>query len=52
MDPGGDGPKRIVIEEMRENHSLQERVQMLGTVPHHKVRDVSHCAYLMAGAYT
>ncbi|ELT92127.1 hypothetical protein CAPTEDRAFT_228243 [Capitella teleta] len=37
---GGDGPKRIVIEEMRESHSLQDRVKLLGTVPHHQVRDV------------
>ncbi|PSS01620.1 Phosphatidylinositol N-acetylglucosaminyltransferase subunit A like [Actinidia chinensis var. chinensis] len=37
---GGDGPKRVRIEEMREKHSLQERVEMLGAVPHAKVRSV------------
>ena len=37
---GGDGPKRIVIEEVREQHQLQERVFMLGTVDHCNVRDV------------
>nr|CAG4651779.1 EOG090X0515 [Triops cancriformis] len=30
---GGDGPKRIVLEEMRENHNLTDRVQLLGSVP-------------------
>ena len=37
---GGDGPKRLVIEEVREQYQLQDRVQMLGTVEHDKVRDV------------
>ncbi|XLR45928.1 hypothetical protein S83_030588, partial [Arachis hypogaea] len=31
---GGDGPKRVWLEEMREKHSLQDRVEMLGVVPH------------------
>nr|CAG4643914.1 EOG090X0515 [Lepidurus arcticus] len=30
---GGDGPKRIVLEEMRENCNLTDRVQLLGSVP-------------------
>uniref|UniRef100_M1AVX3 phosphatidylinositol N-acetylglucosaminyltransferase n=1 Tax=Solanum tuberosum TaxID=4113 RepID=M1AVX3_SOLTU len=34
---GGDGPKRVRLEEMREKHSLQDRVDMLGAVPHAKV---------------
>ncbi|KAK4404662.1 Phosphatidylinositol N-acetylglucosaminyltransferase subunit A [Sesamum angolense] len=34
---GGDGPKRVRLEEMREKHSLQDRVDMLGAVPHSKV---------------
>eukprot|EP00252_Welwitschia_mirabilis_P001241 TRINITY_DN11137_c0_g2_i1.p1 TRINITY_DN11137_c0_g2~~TRINITY_DN11137_c0_g2_i1.p1 ORF type:complete len:207 (-),score=36.33 TRINITY_DN11137_c0_g2_i1:372-992(-) len=37
---GGDGPKRVRIEEMREKHSLQERVEMLGAVPHARVQSV------------
>lgn len=37
---GGDGPKRVRLEEMREKHSLQDRVDMLGAVPHNKVRSV------------
>uniref|UniRef100_A0A0M3IFA4 PIGA domain-containing protein n=1 Tax=Ascaris lumbricoides TaxID=6252 RepID=A0A0M3IFA4_ASCLU len=31
---GGEGPKRVDVEEMRERHGLQERVIMLGTLPH------------------
>ncbi|XP_022849668.1 phosphatidylinositol N-acetylglucosaminyltransferase subunit A [Olea europaea var. sylvestris] len=37
---GGDGPKRVRLEEMREKHSLQDRVDMLGAVPHAKVQSV------------
>eukprot|EP00257_Ricinus_communis_P021512 XP_015581023.1 phosphatidylinositol N-acetylglucosaminyltransferase subunit A isoform X2 [Ricinus communis] len=37
---GGDGPKRVRLEEMREKHSLQDRVEMLGAVPHSCVRCV------------
>ena len=37
---GGDGPKRIVVEEVREQYQLQDRVRMLGTVNHSDVHDV------------
>lgn len=37
---GGDGPKRIGLEEMREKHQLHDRVELLGSIPHSKVRDV------------
>ncbi|CAL0313931.1 unnamed protein product [Lupinus luteus] len=37
---GGDGPKRVRLEEMREKHSLQDRVDLLGAVPHARVRSV------------
>uniref|UniRef100_A0A1D1YN71 phosphatidylinositol N-acetylglucosaminyltransferase n=1 Tax=Anthurium amnicola TaxID=1678845 RepID=A0A1D1YN71_9ARAE len=37
---GGDGPKRVRLEEMREKHSLQDRVSMLGAVPHAQVQSV------------
>lgn len=37
---GGDGPKRVRLEEMREKNSLQDRVEMLGAVPHARVRSV------------
>ena len=38
---GGDGPKRVLLEEVREKHCLQERVTMLGGLHHSQVRDVS-----------
>ena len=38
---GGEGPKKLLLEEMRERHSLHHRVELLGAVPHHQVRDVS-----------
>ncbi len=37
---GGDGPKRVILEEVRERYQLQGRVQMLGTVEHSQVRNV------------
>lgn len=37
---GGDGPKRIDLEEMREKHKLHERVIMLGMLPHNQVKEV------------
>ncbi|XP_038073159.1 phosphatidylinositol N-acetylglucosaminyltransferase subunit A-like [Patiria miniata] len=37
---GGDGPKRIDIEEVRENYQLQDRVRMLGALPHGNVKEV------------
>jgi len=37
---GGDGPKRLLLEEMRERHQLHDRVEMLGAVQHSGVRDV------------
>ncbi|RDX89581.1 Phosphatidylinositol N-acetylglucosaminyltransferase subunit A, partial [Mucuna pruriens] len=37
---GGDGSKRVRLEEMREKHSLFDRVDLLGAVPHAQVRSV------------
>lgn len=37
---GGSGPMSIDLQEMIERHGLQDRVEMLGAVEHHKVRDV------------
>jgi len=37
---GGDGPKRIGIEEIREKHQLHDRVEILGNVKHSDVRNV------------
>jgi phosphatidylinositol glycan class A protein len=37
---GGDGPKKLQLEEMRERYQYHDRVEFLGAVPHHKVRNV------------
>jgi len=37
---GGDGPKRSSLEEMRERHHLQDRIEMLGAVQHSDVPSV------------
>ncbi|XP_014664496.1 PREDICTED: phosphatidylinositol N-acetylglucosaminyltransferase subunit A-like [Priapulus caudatus] len=37
---GGDGPKRIVLEEVRERHELHDRVCLLGSLEHSQVREV------------
>ena len=37
---GGDGSKKLALEEMVESERLQDRVQFLGAVPHVQVRDV------------
>jgi phosphatidylinositol glycan class A protein len=36
----GDGPKRIDLEQMREKHLLIDRVELVGSVASHEVRDV------------
>ena len=38
---GGDGPKRVLLEETREKLQLQDRVHLLGSLDHSQVRDVS-----------
>jgi phosphatidylinositol glycan class A protein len=37
---GGDGPKRIDLEQMREKHQLHDRVEFLGNLLHSEVRQV------------
>jgi len=37
---GGDGVKRLSLQEMVERERLEERVEFLGGVPHAQVRDV------------
>lgn len=37
---GGDGAKLLNVQEMVERERLQERVQLVGAVPHAHVRDV------------
>lgn len=36
----GDGPKRTLLEEIREQKNLQDRVELLGPMEHSRVRDV------------
>ncbi|KAK8858442.1 hypothetical protein IAR55_002669 [Kwoniella newhampshirensis] len=37
---GGDGPKMVELEQMREKYQLQDRVDLLGSVKPSDVRDV------------
>ncbi|XP_077980331.1 phosphatidylinositol N-acetylglucosaminyltransferase subunit A-like [Glandiceps talaboti] len=37
---GGDGPKRLLLEEVREKFQLHDRVEMLGAVEHSQVKNV------------
>lgn len=37
---GGDGPKFLDLEQMREKYFLQERVKLIGAVKHEEVRNV------------
>ena len=37
---GGDGDKLPLIHAMRDKYNLADRMEILGRVPHHKVRDV------------
>ncbi|CAH6718903.1 phosphatidylinositol N-acetylglucosaminyltransferase GPI3 subunit [[Candida] jaroonii] len=36
----GDGPKFLDLEQMREKHFLQERVELMGGVKHEEVRNI------------
>jgi phosphatidylinositol glycan class A protein len=38
---GGDGPKMVELEQMREKYQLQDRIELLGSIPPSGVRDVS-----------
>jgi len=37
---GGDGSKRIDLVEMREYHEIEDRIHLLGNIPHAEVRDL------------
>lgn len=39
------------LEEMREKHSLQDRVEMLGAVPHAQVRSVLITGHIFLNRY-
>lgn len=36
---GGDGPKRVELEQMRERHALHDRVELCGAIRGGRVRD-------------
>lgn len=38
---GGEGPKRVELEQMRERFALQDRVEMCGTIRQAEVQNVS-----------
>lgn len=42
----GDGPKRELLEEIREKNNMQDRIQMLGALEHSDVRDVLACGHI------
>lgn len=44
---GGDGPKRGLLEEVREKANMQDRVQMLGALEHAKVNHANMLALLL-----
>lgn len=37
---GGDGPKRVLLEEIREKRNIQDRITLLGALEHAEVRNV------------
>jgi hypothetical protein len=37
---GGDGPKRVLLEEVREQHQLHDRVTFIGSLNHSQIREV------------
>ena len=37
---GGDGPKMPLLVELRDKYNLRDRMELLGHVPHNKVREV------------
>ena len=41
-DSGGDGNYRVLLEQIREENQLMERVILLGGLDHGDVQDVSH----------
>ena len=42
---GGDGPKRVLLEEVRERHHLHDRVSLLGALQHSQVHQYPYQLY-------
>lgn len=48
---GGDGPKRVLLDQMREKYAfLSDRVEMIGAVPHESIRSVLTRGHLFLNA--
>lgn len=43
---GGDGPKRTLLEEVREKANMQDRIVILGALNHSEVREVLWCGHI------
>jgi glycosyltransferase involved in cell wall biosynthesis len=43
---GGDGPKMVELEQMREKYRLQDRIELLGGIKPSDVQTVSSCLLL------
>jgi phosphatidylinositol glycan class A protein len=37
---GGDGPKKVLLEDMVKSSNLHDRVELKGSLAHHQVRDL------------
>ena len=42
---GGDGPKRVDLEQMREKYQLHDRVELVGPIKHAQVRNVCFLSF-------
>jgi hypothetical protein len=49
MDTGGDGPKMVELEQMRERYLLQDRVELLGSIRSSDVPSVNICVAFGSG---
>jgi phosphatidylinositol glycan class A protein len=38
----GDGPKKVDLEQMRDEYLLHDRVELIGAVPSEEARNVSN----------
>lgn len=43
---GGDGPKRSLLEEVREKSNMQDRIIILGALNHSEVREILWCGHI------
>lgn len=48
---GGDGPKRVELEQMRERFALHDRVELCGTIRQAEVQDVRSFALVALNTF-